>query len=167
MEAPCHARIASLTQQAKDADFRAKAERDARVTLNEKQAKLVQSYNDLNSFHQTARAEYGSMELAFKEETRRRQFAEHLLACEKYTRSQADKNFGELLASMKILAVNFHTLAIDSSTLTENEKKSERRLDYGSIFLEREALRHERNTLLQELKESEKTVLSLRNQLGL
>ena len=120
------------TQQVKKADFRANIERSARLILDEKQVKLVQSYNDLNNYHKTARVEYRSLDLAFKqsnmaktEESRRREYIEHLLACEKLTREQADKNFAELLASMKTMAITFHTLAIEKSTLTEDENKAE------------------------------------------
>ena len=142
------------------------------MTLDEKQVKLVQSYNDLNNYHQTARVEYQSLELAFKrlnmaktEESRRREYVEHLLECEKFTRGQADKRFAELLASMKTLALTFHTLAIEKSTLTEDEKKAEGQLDYGSVFLEKEMIKHERDKLLHAQAENEKTILSLRNQL--
>ena len=171
MNASCYAKIASLLHQGKVAELRANAERKARATFEEKQAKIIQSYNDLHSFHQTARTEYESLELAFKrlnstkaEESRKREFTEHLLMCEKYTRDQAEKNMTDLLASMKILASNFHSLIIDRSTLPKDEKKAEGRLDYGSLFIEKEALRHERNQLLIELAERDMTVLSLRNQ---
>ena len=158
--------------QVQEADLRANAERNGRAMLEEKQTRLIQSYNDLKNFHQTARHEYESLELASKrlnstkaEEIRKPEFAEHMLMCEKYTRDQAEKNFGELLASMKILAANFHILINEKSQIPENEKVTEHQLDYANLFTEKEAPRHERNKLLLELMEREKTISSLRNQL--
>ena len=66
---------------------------------------------------------------------------------------------------MKILAANFHTLITEKSQLSENEKITEHQLDYGNLFVEKETLRHEKNKLLLELTEREKTISSLRNQL--
>ena len=66
---------------------------------------------------------------------------------------------------MKTLAAYFHGLIVEKSTLTEDENKAQGQLDYGSIFLEKEMLKHERDKLLHAQMENEKTILSLRNDL--
>lgn len=86
--------------------------------------------------------------MPWRQEIRKREYVEHLLTCEKYTRGIADKNFAELLAFMKTLAAYFDGLIVEKSTLTEDENKVQGQLDYGSIFLEKEMLKHERDKLL-------------------
>ena len=56
--------------------------------------------------------------------SRKREYVEHLLTCEKLTREQIDKNFAKLFASMKTMIIIFHTLIIEKSTLIENKKKA-------------------------------------------
>ncbi len=171
-EASCHSKIANLTQQCKNTNYRANIERNAQLKLEKKQIKLIHLYNELNNHHQTKRAVYEFLETAFKrsnfariEKFYKRQYAEHLLKCEKFTRDQVDRRFAKLLKFMKILTINFHILITQESKLAENEKNAENQLNYTSIFLKKETFKHERNKLLHEQMKKEKTILSLRNQL--
>lgn len=118
--------------QVQKAEVCANVEKNERATLEKKQTRIIQSYNNLNNFHQIARHEYKSLKLAFKrltltktEESRKQEYAEYMLACEKYTRDQFDKNFAKLMIFMKMLVVNFHILANERFKLSEEEKKAE------------------------------------------
>jgi hypothetical protein len=119
-------------QQCKNINYRANIERNARLIIEKKQVKLIHLHNKLNSHHQTKRVVYEFLKTAFQrsnfaktEKFYKRQYVEHVLECEKFTRKQVDKRLAKLLKFMKILTINFHILIAQESKLAENDKNAE------------------------------------------
>ena len=126
----------------------------------------------MKNFHQIVCHEYESLKFAFKrlnlikaKEIRKREFAKHMLMCEKYTRDQAEIFFWWIAGVHENFGRNIHILINEKSQILGNGKVIEHQLNYASLFTEKKALRHEKNKILLELTKRENTISSLQNQL--
>ncbi len=167
----CHAQIQNIRQQLQDTTIQRDMGQHALHQLNQNYEKLSKQNIDLSQENNVTAehrrkgdAAYRELERAFKQvqanlsgAVQDCQTMQTRLEQQRMSVQQADARLDHILHTTRMLGQSLYFLTIDKSDLPEEQKRQQKKLDYGDIKIERDLLRVERDELKVALaKEQER-----------